>query len=64
MRYLTKYRTRMRLSQLELAQRLGISQQTISSWERGTRAPSIAELQRVSLELKITVQRLLSSPES
>jgi transcriptional regulator with XRE-family HTH domain len=64
MKYLTRYRSRMRLSQLELAQRLGISQQTISSWERGTRAPSIAELQRVSAQLRVTVSRLLSNPES
>jgi transcriptional regulator with XRE-family HTH domain len=52
-------RRRARLTQAELARRLGVPQSQVSRWERGAVAPSFETLQRVvracGLELTVGV---------
>lgn len=52
---LRKYRTEKRLTQLELAQQLGVSQQTVARWESATALPTnhleaLAELLEVDAD--------------
>jgi len=43
---LREYREELGLSQLEMAQRLGVNYHALRSWETGRRVPSLAELER------------------
>ncbi|MBR5231758.1 MAG: helix-turn-helix transcriptional regulator [Clostridia bacterium] len=47
------------LTQAELAERLGISYQAVSSWERGATMPDISKLKELSRALGTTVDALL-----
>lgn len=47
-KYIKKYRTESGLSQHDLAARMGISRQTISSWETDRTEPSIQDVQRLA----------------
>lgn len=53
----------MRLTQAQLAERLGTTQQTVARWERGASEPGIAKLREVSLILGVSTQYLLSGAE-
>ena len=46
-----RYREKSGLSQLALAEKLGISQQAIASWETGTKRPSTENLFSLSAAL-------------
>lgn len=54
-------RTRMRrkLTQVELARKVGVHEMTISRLERGDRQPSMALLQRLARVLKVPMTALL-----
>jgi transcriptional regulator with XRE-family HTH domain len=59
------HRGRLRLSQAELAQRVGVRQATISEWESGKSAPTAANLHAMAIAFGITVRDLhvsLSEP--
>ena len=56
-----KYRKRKRLSQVDLSEKLGVTPQTISNWEKGIREPSISALLELSRIFDITVDCLLGS---
>lgn len=45
---LTDLRRKENLTQIELAEQLGVSPQTVSSWERGTKRPSTKRLLELS----------------
>ncbi|MGI6028409.1 MAG: helix-turn-helix transcriptional regulator [Candidatus Heteroscillospira sp.] len=47
------------LSQEKLAEKIGVTRQTISSWERGTSFPDIATVERLSLIFNISIDELL-----
>lgn len=51
------------LTQAELAERLGISYQAVSSWERGASMPDISKLTDLARTLHTTVDMLLSGEE-
>ena len=60
-RLLRALRERSGLSQLDVASSLGVSSALISKWERGTRTPTLAQLQRIErskADLKLTDQEL------
>ena len=52
-------REKKQLTQAELAERLGISYQAVSSWERGATMPDISKLKELSRALGTTVDALL-----
>jgi transcriptional regulator with XRE-family HTH domain len=63
-------REELGLGQLELAERLGVSQQTVSRWEKGLALPRPGRVQELARELELDARRLqrfagyLSSAES
>jgi len=60
---LRKIREEKKLSQQELAKKLKVAQSTIAMWEANNRTPKLAELNRLAMVLKITVNRLLGQPK-
>lgn len=54
-----KLRKENRLTQEELAARLGVTQGAVSQWEKGTAAPSIDKLPQMAEILGCTVDELL-----
>jgi transcriptional regulator with XRE-family HTH domain len=56
---LKKARERRKLTQVELAGKVGVHEITISRLERGDRQPSMALLQRLAKTLKVKVAELL-----
>ena len=60
---LKKIREEKNLSQQELAKKLDVAQSTIAMWEASNRTPKLAELNRLAIVLKITVNRLLGQPK-
>ena len=56
---LKQARTRRKLTQVELAEIVGVHKITISRLERGDRQPSMRMLQRLAKALGVSVTRLL-----
>lgn len=54
-----KYRTASGLSQNELANKLFVTRQTVSSWENGRTQPDIEALQKLSEALSVSVEELI-----
>ena len=57
---IAKYRKDMKLTQEELASKLGISAQAVSKWENDTSCPDISLLPQLCKELGITADELLT----
>ena len=55
------YRKRQGLSQEQLSQRLGVSRQSVSKWERDLSIPDVASLPKLAEELGISVDELLQA---
>lgn len=55
---LKKYRTDMDMKQEELADKIGVSQKTISSWEVGRSEPTMREVTKLCKVLDCTVEDL------
>jgi transcriptional regulator with XRE-family HTH domain len=56
---LKKYRLAARMSQMALAERIGISYQQLQKYEKGTNNISVYRLQQISEALRIPISRLL-----
>lgn len=54
-----KYRLANGMSQVELAKRLDVSQNTVSQWETGNRKPDIVTLKKLAKILGCTADELL-----
>ena len=54
-----KIRKQKGLSQTELGERIGVSQQVITNYERGIREPSIEMLLKISGALNISIENLI-----
>jgi len=48
------------LSQKELAERVGVSSQVISNWERNYTAPTIYDIQKIARELNIGTEQIIT----
>ncbi|MEE0685087.1 MAG: helix-turn-helix transcriptional regulator [Lachnospiraceae bacterium] len=59
-KFISEERKRKKYTQKELAEILGISDKTISKWERGNGFPEVSLLLPLCNELEITVNELLS----
>ena len=60
---LKKLREERRLSQLELAEQLGVTKTTISNWERGAMIPNINYASKIAAFFHVTVDELLNEKE-
>ncbi|MBO4837885.1 MAG: helix-turn-helix domain-containing protein [Lachnospiraceae bacterium] len=54
-----KLRTEQGMSQAQLAERIGVTRQTVSSWERGTSFPDLGMLEKLSEAFETEPARLL-----
>lgn len=53
-------RRRMGLTQRQLGDRLGVSDRTVSKWERGLGAPDVSLLPRLAREFHVSIEALLT----
>lgn len=60
---LKNIRKGLKISQQDLARRLGIAQSTVGMWETGKRTPKLDEIKRLATALNITVERLISKAD-
>ena len=55
-----KLRKKKGISQLQLAEAVGVKKNTVSTWERGTRKPDFAALQLLSDYFEVSFECLLT----
>ncbi|MEA5145645.1 MAG: helix-turn-helix transcriptional regulator [Candidatus Limiplasma sp.] len=60
---IAEYRTNANMTQQSLADALGVSKNTIFSWEKGIRNPSLDMLQKIATYFATTVDNLLGYSE-
>jgi transcriptional regulator with XRE-family HTH domain len=58
-----KLRTGQGLTQDQLAERLYVTRQTVSNWERGASQPDLAQLEAIAAALGVEVMELLYGPK-
>ena len=63
-RFITKKRKEQNLTQEQLAERLGISNKTISKWETGKCMPDYAVVKNLCEELNASVSELMDGEET
>lgn len=63
-RFITKKRKEQNLTQEQLAERLGISNKTISKWETGKCMPNYAVVKNLCEELNVSVSELMDGEET
>lgn len=56
-----EYRVKIGYSQEQFAQKLGVTRQTISNWERGTSIPDATKLNEMSVLFQISMDALVDS---
>lgn len=61
---LKEYRTQRGFSQTQLAERVGVTRQAISQWEKGNTIPSIEKLQALSSVLEVPMDLLAGDDPS
>ena len=61
--YLKKLRNENKLSQEQLAEKLGVSRQSISKWEQGTSTPDIDNFVKLSELYSVSVDSMLKGEE-
>ena len=59
-KFIQEKRKEKELSQLELAEKLGVSNRTISKWENGNSMPDYSIINDLCKELDISINELLS----
>ena len=55
-----KLREEKNLTQQQLAEKLYVSRQTICRWENGSRCPDLITAKKLALELKVSMDELIS----
>lgn len=63
MEQLKALRTRRLLTQKELAEKVGVSWQTVSEWESGRQQPRMAHLRKLCEALGVTPDELLGGED-
>ena len=63
-RFIAKKRKEQNLTQEQLAERLGVSNKTISKWETGKCMPDYTVIKSLCEELQITVSELMDAEET
>ena len=62
-RFIARKRKEKNLTQEQLAERIGVSNKTVSKWETGKSMPDYAVMKRLCKELQITVAELMDGEE-
>lgn len=60
---LKNLRKQAHLTQVEVAEKLGISQQAYASWERGVKKPTQENLVKISQILKVSIDYLVGNSD-
>jgi len=60
-RAIAELRKQKNMTQMELADRMGVSYQAVSNWERGNSMPDISKLEDLSRALDVTIDQLLGN---
>lgn len=63
-RFIAKKRKEQNLTQEQLAERLGVSNKTVSKWETGKCMPDYSVVNKLCEELKISVSELMDGEET
>lgn len=63
-RFIAKKRKEQNLTQEQLAERLGVSNKTISKWETGKCMPDYTVIKSLCEELQVTVSELMDAEET
>ena len=63
-RFIAKKRKEQSLTQEQLAERLGVSNKTVSKWETGKCRPDYAVVKNLCGELKVSVSELMDGEEA
>ena len=63
-KFIAQKRKEQNLTQEQLAERLGVSNKTISKWETGKCMPDYAVVKPLCAELKVTVSELMDGEEA
>lgn len=63
-KFIAELRKGKKLTQEHLAEKLGVTQKSVSRWETGRNMPDLSILQSLSAELGITVSELLDGARS
>lgn len=63
-KFIAKKRKEQNLTQEQLAERLGVSNKTVSKWETGKCMPDYAVVKSLCKELKISVSELMDGEEA
>ena len=63
-KFIAKKRKEKNLTQEQLAEKIGVSNKTISKWETGKCMPDYGVVQNLCKELEITVAELMDGEES
>lgn len=63
-KFIAKKRKELNLTQEQLAERLGVSNKTISKWETGKCMPDYAVVKNLCKELKVSVSELMDGEEA
>lgn len=63
-KFISELRKERKLTQEQLAEKLGVSQKSVSRWETGKNMPDMSLLKGLSSELGITVSELLDGERS
>lgn len=63
-KFISELRKGKKLTQEQLAEKLGVTQKSVSRWETGKNMPDLSILQPLSAELGVTVSELLDGVKS
>ena len=61
---LRRLRTDAELSTYQLAEAIGVSPQTVTAWERGSKEPRMGHVQTLASYFRVSVDELLSEQQS
>ena len=59
-KFISEKRKDLKLTQAQLAEKLGVTDKTVSRWENGNYMPDLSLLQQLSKELNVSINELLS----
>lgn len=62
-KYIATCRKKNKLTQEQLAEKLGVTSKSVSRWENGKTMPDVSLFNQLCKELKITINDLLSGEE-
>ena len=62
--HIKTYRKRVKMTQIELAEMLGVHELTLRRWESGLREPRATKIKKLCEVLKVSEAELLNGPQS